>query len=77
LNRKIAFGAMRRRALRRVDCGRRYCVTAHSSLSLSSSWRSVRAFHRRSRLGLVVSPPFGFRSASIALPTAWPTLPAA
>ena len=29
----------------------------------------VRAFDPRSRLGLSVSPPFGFRSASLALPT--------
>jgi hypothetical protein len=34
--------------------------TAYSSLSLSSSRRTVWAFHRRSRLGLSVAPPFGF-----------------
>src|SRR6516225_2160074 len=36
---------------------------------------TVRAFDHRSRRGLSVAPPFGFRSASIASPTAWPTLP--
>jgi hypothetical protein len=34
--------------------------TAYSSLSLSSSRRTVRAFDRRSRLSLSVAPPFGF-----------------
>jgi len=33
--------------------------TAYSSLSLSSSRRTVWAFDRRSRLGLSVAPPFG------------------
>ena len=35
----------------------------------------VRAFDPRSRLGLSVAPPFGFRSASISLPTTGPTMP--
>ena len=31
----------------------------------------VRAFSHRSRLGLSIAPPFGIRSASLALPTSW------
>ena len=37
----------------------------------------VRAFSHRSRLGLSIAPPFGIRSASLALPTPWPTMPSA
>src|SRR5262249_24408816 len=37
----------------------------------------VRAFGHRSRLGLSIAPPFGFRSASLTLPTSWPTMPSA
>src|SRR5437764_1879671 len=37
----------------------------------------VRAFGHRSRLGLSVAPPFRLWSASLALPTAWPTMPSA
>ena len=36
----------------------------------------VRAFDHRFRLGLSVAPPFGW-SASLALPTSWPTMPSA
>ena len=35
----------------------------------------VRAFDPRSRLGLSVSPPFGFRSASLASPTTGSNMP--
>src|SRR5437868_15414073 len=35
----------------------------------------VQAFDPRSRLGLSVAPPFGFRSASISLLTSGPTMP--
>src|ERR1017187_134386 len=37
----------------------------------------VRAFSHRSRLGLSVAPPFGMRSASLALPTSRPNMPSA
>src|SRR5215831_950541 len=37
----------------------------------------VRAFGHHSRLGLSIAPPFGFRSASLALPTSWPNMPSA
>src|SRR5208282_3525881 len=37
----------------------------------------VRAFNRRSRLGLSVASAFRHRSASLALPTTWPTMPPA
>jgi hypothetical protein len=37
----------------------------------------VRAFSHRFRLGLSVAPPFGCWSASLALPTSWPTMPSA
>jgi hypothetical protein len=37
----------------------------------------VRAFRHRSRLGLSVDSPFRLRSASLALPTTWPTMPSA
>src|SRR6516164_6390446 len=42
-----------------------------SSLRLMSYWPLllVRAFGHRSRLGLSIAPPFGFGSASLALPT--------
>src|SRR5262249_33424701 len=42
-----------------------------SSLRLMAYWPLllVRAFGHRSRLGLSIAPPFGFRSASLALPT--------
>src|ERR1017187_797309 len=37
----------------------------------------VRAFSHRSRLGLSVAPPFGFRGASPALPPSCPNMPSA
>jgi hypothetical protein len=37
----------------------------------------VRAFNPRSRLGLSVDSTFRLRSASLALPTSWPTMPSA
>jgi hypothetical protein len=37
----------------------------------------VRAFIHRSRLGLSVDSTFRLRSASLALPTSWPTMPSA
>src|ERR1019366_2701118 len=37
----------------------------------------VRAFRHRSRFGLSVDSTFRLRSASLALPTAWPTMPSA
>ena len=42
-----------------------------SSLRLMAYWPLllVRAFGPRSRLGLSIAPPFGIRSASLALPT--------
>src|SRR6266404_9253783 len=42
-----------------------------SSLKLMAYWPLllVRAFGHRSRLGLSIAPPFGIRSASLALPT--------
>src|SRR5262249_14634445 len=45
-----------------------------SSVRLIAYWPLllVRAFGHRSRLGLSVAPPFGFRSASLALPTSSP-----
>src|SRR5689334_10065579 len=47
-----------------------------SSLRLMAYWPLllVRAFGPRSRLGLSIAPPFGFRSASLALPTSWPNM---
>src|SRR5216683_4338894 len=50
-----------------------------SSLRLMAYWPLllVRAFDHRSRLGLSIAPPFGFRSASLALPTSWPNMPSA
>src|SRR6266849_4724555 len=50
-----------------------------SSLRLMAYWPFllVRAFGPRSRLGLSIAPPFGIRSASLALPTSWPTMPSA
>jgi hypothetical protein len=37
----------------------------------------VQAFDQRSRLGLSVDSAFRLWSASLALPTAWPTMPSA
>jgi hypothetical protein len=37
----------------------------------------VQAFDQRSRLGLSVDSAFRHWSASLALPTAWPTMPSA
>src|SRR6204780_1744151 len=50
-----------------------------SSLRFMTYWPLllVRAFGRRSQLGLSIAPPFGFRSASLALPTSRPTMPSA
>src|SRR5262249_4632272 len=50
-----------------------------SSLRLMAYWPLllVRAFGHRSRLGLSIAPPFGFRSASLALPTSLPSMPSA
>src|SRR5215467_13254213 len=50
-----------------------------SSVRLMAYWPLllVRAFGHRSRLGLSIAPPFGFWSASLALPTSCPTLPSA
>src|SRR5215472_4912992 len=50
-----------------------------SSLRFMAYWPLllVRAFGNRSRHGLSVAPPFGFRSASLALPTSRPTMPSA
>src|ERR1035437_630083 len=50
-----------------------------SSLRLMTYWPLllVRAFGHRFRLGLSIAPPFGFQSASLALPTSWPNMPSA
>ena len=50
-----------------------------SSLRFMTYWPLllVRAFGRRSRLGLSITPPFGIRSASLASPTSRPTMPSA
>src|SRR5271166_1176601 len=50
-----------------------------SSLRLMAYWPLllVRAFGHSFRLGLSIAPPFGFRSASLALPTSRPNMPSA
>src|ERR1017187_952284 len=50
-----------------------------SSLRLMAYWPLllVRAFGHRFRLGLSIAPPFGIRSASLALPTSRPNMPSA